>query len=84
MKTPKEKAQQIVSKYTLHVAYKDEMTKMENGTLMPLPSKMPLAKICAMETVDLIMNAVLDATGDELGGPHALYWGMVKREIEQL
>lgn len=83
MKTPKDKAQQLVSRFFNYVLWEDERVSLQSNSL-PLPSKKVNAKRCALETVDEITMALVDATGDELGGPHALYWAMVRREIEEL
>lgn len=84
METPKEKARRLVARYACSVMNTDERVVMDDGTIIALPSKMPLAKQCALQTVDEVMEAVVEATGDELGGPQAVYWGMVRREIEEL
>lgn len=83
MKSPKEKAKDLVSRYYRYVLSTDEPTSV-GDTVLPLPSKAANAKRCALETVDEISLAVIEATGDELAGPHAVYWAMVRREIEEL
>lgn len=83
MKTPKERALQLVNRFTKYVLYEDERTSIGSSSL-PLPSKKENAKRCALETVYEIKMALVDATGDELSGPHAVYWEMVRREIEEL
>lgn len=83
MKTPKERALQLVNRFTKYVLYEDERTSIGSSSL-PLPSKKENAKRCAIEAIDEITMAVIEATGDELGGPHVVYWAMVRKEIEQL
>lgn len=83
MKTPKEKAQQLVSRFYNYVLWEDERVSIQSNSL-PLPSKKENAKRCAIEAIDEITMAVIEATGDELGGPHVVYWAMVRKEIGEL
>ena len=83
MKSPTDKAKQLVNRFYGFVLYEDEPVEF-NGQVLPLPSKKANAKRCALETVDEISMAVVEATGDELGGPHAVYWATVRKQIEEM
>lgn len=83
MKSPIDKAKQLVNRFYGFVLYEDEQTVF-NGQVLPIPSKKANAKRCAIETVDEITMAIVEATGDELGGPHLVYWASVRNEIEEM
>lgn len=84
METPKEKARRLVARYACSVMNTDERVVMDDGRIIALPSKIPLAKQCAQQTVDEIVEAIAEATGGDLDGPHAAYWIAVRNEITAL